>query len=66
VPTTENIAKIALDYLHQGWSKYIDAPGTQVQRVHIQETDRNGFEILAGASRPDSSSEIAERVIVHA
>ena len=66
VPTTENMAKIALEYLQLGWSKYIDAPGTRLQRVHVQETDRNGFEILAGASRPNSSSEIAEKVTVHA
>jgi len=69
VPTTENIAKIILGHLQRAWLDYIDAPAVQLQRVYIQETDRNSFEILAEVPRPDTPSEVAgrvaERVIVH-
>lgn len=48
VPTTENIAAVIVRRLQDGWP---DALGANIHlaRVHVQETDRNGFEILVAA-----------------
>lgn len=51
VATTENIATVIVELLQQNWSARIDDPGVELKRVHIQETDRNGFEILTGGTR---------------
>ena len=45
VPTTENVLAVITGLLQQRWNDYI--PGAaRLYRVHIQETDRNGFGIL--------------------
>ena len=48
VPTTENIARIIACELERFWPDYI-SNAARLIRVHVQETDRNGFEILVGA-----------------
>lgn len=45
VPTTENIALVIANLLREHWSAYISGPA-RLSRIHIQETDRNGFEVL--------------------
>jgi len=52
VPTTENIAKVISDLLHEHWGIYVSGVSRLV-RVHVQETDRNGFEIWV---RPEAAS----------
>ena len=45
VPTTENVLTVITGLLQQRWSDYI--PGAaRLYRVHIQETERNGFALL--------------------
>ena len=44
VPTTENVLAVITGLLKQHWSDYIPA-AARLYRVHIQETDRNGFRI---------------------
>jgi len=58
VATTENIAKVASELLREHWENYISGSGT-LRRIHIQETDRNGFEVLipAAAETLDAGSE---------
>jgi 6-pyruvoyltetrahydropterin/6-carboxytetrahydropterin synthase len=46
VPTTENIALVIMDLLQEHWSVYISGP-VRLSGIHIQETDRNGFEVLS-------------------
>ena len=46
VPTTENNAVVIMDLLREHWGAYISGPA-RLNRVHIQETDRNGFEVLS-------------------
>jgi 6-pyruvoyltetrahydropterin/6-carboxytetrahydropterin synthase len=46
VPTTENIALVITRILRQHWMELLK-PALTLARVHIQETDRNGFEVLA-------------------
>ncbi len=51
VATTENIATVIVELLEQNWSTIIDDPRVELKRVHVQETDRNGFEVLTGGTR---------------
>jgi 6-pyruvoyltetrahydropterin/6-carboxytetrahydropterin synthase len=46
VPTTENLALVITDLLQQDWAAYLGGLPVRLDRVHIQETDRNGFEIV--------------------
>ncbi len=66
VATTENIAAVIVQQLQENWSKYIEDAAVRLHRVHIQETDRNGFEILIGTAHSDSPSRGNRKVFVHA
>jgi 6-pyruvoyltetrahydropterin/6-carboxytetrahydropterin synthase len=48
VPTTENIAKVIAELIRGNWKTYISGSG-RLRRVHVQETDRNGFEVWVPA-----------------
>ncbi len=45
VATTENVLVVIADRLKQHWNDYIPAHA-QLYRLHIRETERNGFEAL--------------------
>ena len=45
VPTTENMALVVAEFLQRDWNPYLGSR-VKLHRVHIQETDRNGFEVL--------------------
>jgi 6-pyruvoyltetrahydropterin/6-carboxytetrahydropterin synthase len=64
VPTTENIAAAIAELLRENWRKYISG-SAWLRRVHVQETDRNGFEVLipSEATIKDGQSE-REKVVV--
>ena len=53
VPTTENIALVITDLLGEHWSAYVSSPA-RLSRIHIQETDRNGFEVLIPSAQGES------------
>lgn len=53
VATTENIAKVVSELLRENWESYISGDGT-LRRVHVQETDRNGFEVSIPAAAENS------------
>lgn len=65
IPTSENMALVIADLLAEHWSAGF--PQVRLSGVHIQETDRNGFEILL-SERPRASTPYLEneRIIVHA
>jgi 6-pyruvoyltetrahydropterin/6-carboxytetrahydropterin synthase len=67
VPTSENIASIIARLIAANWNSYIGDPEVRFERVHLQETERNGFEILIADLRlkPVNHSRI-ESVLVHA
>jgi 6-pyruvoyltetrahydropterin/6-carboxytetrahydropterin synthase len=50
VPTTENIALVIADLLQEHWNEYVSSPA-RLSRIHIQETDRNGFEVLIPSAK---------------
>jgi len=52
VPTTENIVLVIADLLKEHWSAYISGPA-RLSRIHIQETDRNGFEVLIPSAQEE-------------
>jgi 6-pyruvoyltetrahydropterin/6-carboxytetrahydropterin synthase len=54
VPTTENIALFVARLLAEDWPRAFPAAPGRLARVHILETDRNGFEVLISERRVDS------------
>jgi 6-pyruvoyltetrahydropterin/6-carboxytetrahydropterin synthase len=46
VPTSENVALVVANLLAQHWPTYFDSGLARLSRVHIQETNRNSFEVL--------------------
>jgi 6-pyruvoyltetrahydropterin/6-carboxytetrahydropterin synthase len=68
VPTTENIALVIAGKIQGNWLAYIgEETAARLTRVHLQETDRNGFEVLLPAGRKHPAPEFeVERVNVHA
>jgi len=60
VPTTENLVLVITELLQQSWEAYLGGVPARLHRVHIQETDRNGFEIVLDAKAR------AEGLILHA
>jgi 6-pyruvoyltetrahydropterin/6-carboxytetrahydropterin synthase len=68
VPTTENMALMISRLLQQNWIAFIGKNSSaRVVRVHLQETDRNGFEVLLPAvDRGSTTGFEAERITVHA
>jgi 6-pyruvoyltetrahydropterin/6-carboxytetrahydropterin synthase len=67
VATTENVALVIADLLEEHWEAYLGNTGARLYKVHLQETDRNGFEILL-AVRENSSTrhQLLETVSIHA
>jgi 6-pyruvoyltetrahydropterin/6-carboxytetrahydropterin synthase len=45
VPTTENLTAVIAELLQTNWAATLGSR-VKLHRVHIQETDRNGFEIF--------------------
>jgi len=46
VPTTENVTRAVADRLRQGWDEEFGRGGPRLERVHVQETARNGFDLI--------------------
>lgn len=66
VPTTENVAAVIASLLAENWSRYIGNAAVSLSRVHVQETDRNGFEIVLPSRPQQIKQQSHENVIVHA
>lgn len=54
VPTTENVALWIAKLLAEDWPRAFPAVPAGLARVHIQETGRNGFEVLMNETRAAS------------
>jgi 6-pyruvoyltetrahydropterin/6-carboxytetrahydropterin synthase len=50
VPTTENVVLVIAKLIEAGWRDMFGEPSARLERVHIQETIRNGFEVVLGGS----------------
>ncbi|HEX3684604.1 MAG TPA: 6-carboxytetrahydropterin synthase [Bryobacteraceae bacterium] len=67
VPTTENIALVIARLLEQHWNAYLGPIAARLSRIHVQETDRNKFEVLLPVRDQPSSPDLkSERLPVHA
>ena len=65
VPTTENVALVVTGLLSQYWSEHVTHSGVRLHRVHVQETERNGFEVVIPATPAIKRIE-SEGLLVHA
>lgn len=65
VPTTENVAFVIAGILQENWNTYFASASVRLTRVHIQETDRNGFEIQINGPSADSPAAEVESVQLH-
>ncbi len=46
VPTTENLAVVIAGWIEEQWAaRFGDQPELLLARIHLQETERNGFEL---------------------
>jgi 6-pyruvoyltetrahydropterin/6-carboxytetrahydropterin synthase len=52
IATSENIALVIADIIQRHWSDQFGSTAARLQRIHVQETDRNGFELLLGVAGP--------------
>jgi len=67
VPTSENVALVIARLLEQHWTDYLGRTPARLSRIHVQETDRNGFEVLLPAPQSPSATHLEnERLPVHA
>lgn len=65
VPTTENVVLVITNLLQESWHQFITMREARLFRVHIQETERNGFEVLLPARSTREAIE-SEGLLVHA
>lgn len=65
VATTENVALVIANILQANWGSYVSQADTRLHRVHLQETDRNGFEVLLPA-HPAAERVESEGLLIHA
>ncbi len=68
VPTTENVALLIAQILNRNWPAYFGrSTSAHLRRVHLQETDRNGFEVqFPVISERSTLKSQPERRFVHA
>jgi len=67
VPTTENVLRVIGELVRQYWPESFGDLKIYVSRIQIQETERNGFEmVLPVPEIKNSSAERNESVMVHA
>jgi 6-pyruvoyltetrahydropterin/6-carboxytetrahydropterin synthase len=59
VPTTENLISVITDILQHEWAAFIP-DAVRLTRVHVQETDRNGFEVLVADASENKTKVTAD------
>lgn len=64
-PTTENVALVITALLEQHWRDSFGDTAAHIRRVHVQETDRNGFEVRVNTPPARASINQTESEIVH-
>jgi 6-pyruvoyltetrahydropterin/6-carboxytetrahydropterin synthase len=65
VPTTENVALVIADLVQNRWGAYISSKSVRLHRVHVQETERNAFEVVIPVRSEDARIE-TEGLLIHA
>lgn len=57
IPTTENVTRVIAARLASGWESEFGCGGPKLARVHVQETARNGFELIVENRKPVAARE---------
>jgi 6-pyruvoyltetrahydropterin/6-carboxytetrahydropterin synthase len=64
VPTTENLTFVLARILEQGWRSCFGAGAPSLDRVYIQETARNSFELSVNVSKEGAgAAELIEQTL---
>jgi 6-pyruvoyltetrahydropterin/6-carboxytetrahydropterin synthase len=67
IPTTENVVRVIARIVQRHWPEWFGDLPIRAARVHLQETDRNGFEMFLSTPKlKNSAVERIESVVVHA
>jgi 6-pyruvoyltetrahydropterin/6-carboxytetrahydropterin synthase len=67
VPTTENVVRVIAKIVQRHWPDCFGDLPIRAARVHLRETDRNGFELFLAAPKWENTAvERIESVMVHA
>jgi 6-pyruvoyltetrahydropterin/6-carboxytetrahydropterin synthase len=67
VPTTENVLRVVSELVGQHWGQSFGDLKIHVSKIKLQETERNGFEMVLPVPEIETSSaERNESVMVHA
>jgi 6-pyruvoyltetrahydropterin/6-carboxytetrahydropterin synthase len=64
--TTENVSLVIAQLLEQHWREFLSGTSARLSRVYIQETERNGFEVLVDNPGSRSPRSLELEGIVHA
>jgi len=59
IPTTENIAIVIGKTLEESWTAEFGAAGARLIGIHVQETDRNGFDLVIGAANSERDATVS-------
>ena len=59
IPTTENIAIVIGKTLEESWTAEFGAAGARLIGIHVQETDRNGFDLVIGAANSECDATVS-------
>ena len=65
VPTTENIAMFIAEQLQHHWTEFVSSARARLYRVHVQETERNAFELLIPSKVAEKNVD-SEGLLIHA
>jgi 6-pyruvoyltetrahydropterin/6-carboxytetrahydropterin synthase len=60
VPTSENVALVVQSRLQVAWNRWFDSSWPVLEKVRIQETPRNTFEVHARAAKSDGRELVQE------
>jgi 6-pyruvoyltetrahydropterin/6-carboxytetrahydropterin synthase len=63
VPTTENLALVIGQFLRAKWREEFGSAGPALVRIYLQETARNGFELLLNEREPIAREPLSRETV---
>jgi 6-pyruvoyltetrahydropterin/6-carboxytetrahydropterin synthase len=63
VPTTENVAMVIAARLRARWAEFFPYSSARLSSILMQETERNGFEVVIPKASPREASHLLENLL---